>query len=425
MYLRANNRYTRRRRISLWRVLLWLVAPLIIFVGIGIYQNRATYIPMVSKIVATAVGQAEVAVATMQAPTPTATPDPAIGLARAQDAWNNGNFQEAVNLYSEVIGALPNDVASHFTYTLGLITEGRDQEAIAAAANAVTANPFSWDAWSIQSFALTLAGRYSEAVASSLRAIELNEESSRAHAFFALALIELNQIDRANAEIKRAIELDSDGWEGYYARAQVALRSTFDFDALREDLNIAYDNSGGLTFIGVDLALEDIGREGGDPATGEQRLREMNERNPNNPLILSQLGNYYWRGVGDPEQALQFINRCVTAVPTASNCQFLLGRIQADNEQPEQAAAAFKLAIDAGSQNPQHFWWAASSQENLNNCAAAREYWTRGYDLALQTNTWIADFEDAMRGSACGPFDLPTPTPAPALTPEVTAEPGI
>jgi tetratricopeptide (TPR) repeat protein len=429
MYLRANNRYPRRRRISLWRILLWLIAPLVIFIGIGIYQNRDTYIPMVSRALSTAVGQAEGAVATMQAPTPTPTPDPAIGKSRAEDAWNQGNYQEAVQRYGEVIGALPNDWPSHFTYTLGLITEGRDQEAVEAAANAVTANPYSWDAWAIQAFALTLADRYNEAVASSLRALELNEESARAHAFFGLALLELNQIERANAEINRAIELDPDGWEGYYARAQIAFRSTFDFEALREDLNIAYDNSGGLTFIGVDLALEDISREGGDPARGEERLREMDERNPNNPLILAQLGNYYWRGVGDPQQAQQFLDRCVSTVPTASSCQYLLGRIQRDNELPEQAAASFKLAVDSGSQNPQHYYWAALSQEELNNCPVAREYWTGGYELALQTSSWIPDFEEAMRTSVCGPFDVPTPTPDvtlevdPAL--ETTAEPGV
>jgi tetratricopeptide (TPR) repeat protein len=423
MYLRANNRYPRRRRLPFWRILLWLGAPVLIFLGIGIYQNRDAYIPMMTNLVGTAVGQAEVAVATMQAPTPTPTSDPAIGVARARDAWNNGNYQEAVNRYSEVIGALPNDLDSHFIYTLGLITEGRDQEAVEAATNAVTANPFAADAWAIQAFAQTLSGQYNEAVASSLRAIEIDDTKARAHAFLGLALLGLNQVDRANAEINRAIELDINGWEGYYARAQVALQSTFDFESLREDLNAAYDNSGGLTFIGVDLALEEINREGGDPAAGEARLQEMDERNPNNPLILTQLGAYYRTQVGDPEQALQYLNRCVGTVPTASGCQFLLGRVQWDNEQPEVAAASFKLAVDSGSQNPQHFYWAAFSQESLNNCPAAREYWTRGYELALQTSSWVTDFEDTMRTSVCGPFDVPTPTPTVELTPEITAEP--
>ncbi len=416
MYVRANTRYSRRRRIAFWRILLWLGAPLIIFAGIGIYQNREAYIPMVQGLLSTAVDQAQNAVSTVQAPTPSPTSDPQSGRTRAMNAWDQGNFQEAVNRFEEVIGALPNDLIAHYTYTLGLITEGRAQEAVAAAANTVTAHPFSSDAWAMQAFALTLADRYNEAIASSLRSLEIDMDNARAHAFMALALLELNQLDRANAEINQALELDPNGWEGYYARAQMAFRSTFDFAAMRRDLDIAYDNSGGLTFIGVDLALEDIKRDGGDPAAGEQRLKEMDQRNPNNPLILYQIADYYRTTVGDPQQALPYLTRCVTVVPTATECHYLLGRIQRDSgEQPEQAAASLKQAIDLGTQRSQHYYWAALAQQELGNCPAAREYWIRGYELAKQTRSFIADFEATMRTSMCGPFDLPTPTPTPSL----------
>ncbi len=433
MYLRANTRYPRRRRIAIWRILLWLGAPLIIFVGIGIYQNREAYIPMIEGLLSTAVGEAGNAVATVQAPTPTVTPDPQAGLTRAMNDWNQRNYQEAVNRFEEIIAALPNDLSAHYHFTLGLITEGRAQEAIEAAANTVTANPFSSDAWAIQALALTLGDRYNEAVASSLRALEIDMDNARAHAFFALALLELNRVDRANAEVNRAIELDPNGWEGYYARAQIAARSTFDFAAMRRDLEVAYDNSGGLTFIGVDLALEDINREGGDPAAGEQRLKEMDQRNPNNPLILTQLASYYRTKVGDPDQALQYLTRCVTVIPTAIDCHYLLGRIQRDSgEQPEQAAASLKQAIDLGSQRAQHYYWAALSQQELGNCAAASEYWMEGYELAKQSNSFVADFEAEMRLSGCGPFDIPTPTPTISLDGteefnpdlEATAAPG-
>jgi tetratricopeptide (TPR) repeat protein len=425
MYLNSRRRPTRRRGISLRRLALWIFAPILIFIGIGIYQNREMFIPTINQFMNNVVDQAGAAVATIQAPTPSPTADPQDRVIRAQASWEQGNYQEAVNLYEDVIGALPNDLNAHYFLTLGYLIEGRDQEAMIAAENTVTANPFSSDAWAIRALALNRAGRYGESIASALRALEINSDSARAHVFLAESLFDSGLIERGEAEISLALELDPNSFEAYYVRARINAESKYDFEAAKEDLRIAYDLSDGMTYIGIALAQEELLREGGDEEAGLALLNEMNERNPNNPPILAMLGRYY-RSTGSRDQAATYLTRCVSAVPTASICHFWLGRVQYDDgDQPELAAASFEKAVELGTTNPQYYYWAASSQiDAMGNCTAGAQYLEEGYELAKQTGLYVADFEEYMRSTSCAVFDLPTLTPVPTeaesdITPEV------
>jgi tetratricopeptide (TPR) repeat protein len=429
MYLKTNRRVRRRRGIALWRVALWLLAPVLIFIGIGIYQNRESYIPFVNNFIGRAVVQVEGVVETIQAPTPTPTQDPQNGRQRAVAAWSQGAFSDAVALYENVIGALPNDMEAHYFLTLGLINEGREQEAVQAAENTVTANPFSSDAWAIRAMALNRAGRYGESVASALRALELKPDSARAHAFLAESFFDLGQVQRAQSEVEQAIELDPDGFEGYFVRARINLESLYDFDAAKADLNTAYDYSGRMPYIGVILAREYIYREPEKSdlvQEGMNILQGMDERNPQNPLVLLELANYYRTVVGDPSQAATYLTRCVTNIPQNIDCHFLLGRVQYDQEEPEIAAESFLTAVELGSNNPRHYFWVGRSQLAMSNCAAAAEYTKIGYEIAVETNQYLTDLE-FMVGEVqlkCTGYDLPTlpPTETPDVTPTPTPE---
>ncbi|MBC8098726.1 MAG: tetratricopeptide repeat protein [Armatimonadetes bacterium] len=417
MYLKNNTRYRRRRGwIPMWRVLLWLLAPVLIFVGIGIYQNREQFIPLVNQAVNNVVADANAIVETMQAPTPIPTADPTLRVRRADTAWQQGSFQEAITLYGEVIDVLPNDHVTHIKYALGLLMNGRDQEALLAAENAVTANPFASDGWSVQAMALSRAGRYGEALASALYALELNPESARAHAAVAEGYFDLGQTERATLELERALALDPDGFEAYYVQARIDAEGTYDFEAAKQNLQIAYDLSGGMAVIGVALALEDIAR--GNEEAGVTQLKTMNERNPYNPLVLAELGAYYYRN-GDLPRSAEYLMQCVGNTPSAYYCHFWLGRGQYAAEQTDLAAESFTAAIDAGSNQPQHYYWASQAQRDLGNCTSSQEYLETGYDLALAINSrFLPDYEVALRDNPCGGFNpLPSASPTPDATP--------
>jgi tetratricopeptide (TPR) repeat protein len=427
MYLRSKQRIRKRRNIALWRILLWVIAPVLIFIGIGIYQNREMMIPRVSELVNSAVVQAVDAVETIQAPTALPTEDPSNNLQRAQAAWSQGAFQESLTLYERVIDAVPNDMQAHYFLTLGFINEGRFQQAEQAAENTVTANPFSSDAWAIRAMALNRTGRYGESIASALRALELNPDSARARAFLAESFFDLGQVERAAAEVEQAITTDPNSFEAYYVRARIRAESQYDFTAAQSDLENAFTTSGKMPYIGVYLATEYIYRNREDTVSvekGLERLRAMSELNPNNSLVLLELGRYYRTIVGDSNQASTYLTRCVNTVPDAASCHYLLGRVQRDQEQPELAAESFQKAVEGGSRNPQHFYWAADSQLNLGNCAAAAEYANTGYQIAQETESqFLDDLEALIRTLPCGSFDLPTLTPTPTIDPNLTPTP--
>ncbi len=407
MYLNTRPRTRRRRGIALWRVLLWILAPVVIFIGVGVYQNRDLFIPEINRLVGNVMQQAEAVIATSQAPTAEPTVDPGDQLIRAENAWSRGNFQEAVNWYEDVIELVPNDLKAHYFLTLGYLIDGRELEAVQAAENTVTANPFHSDAWAVRTIALNYNGRYGEAIASGLRALELNEANARAHAFLAEAYLDFGLVSRAETEVEQALDLDPDGFEAYYVRARLRAETQGDFEGAKSDLRTAYELSGGMTYIGIYLALEELARQGGDTEAGLNLLNEMNERNPNNPRVLTELGRYY-RSQGEADRASTYLTRCVSTVPMAFNCHFWLGRLQYDQEEFTLAADSFEKALELGSTNPQHFYWAALVQiDSLGNCTAGIAYLDEGYALAQVSGRFLEDIEYFQRTNSCAAFSVP------------------
>ncbi len=430
MYLNTRRyRNNRRRGLRVGRLLFWIVVPLLIVVGIGIYENRTVLAPVINTWMNTMVEDAANTVATIQAPPPTPTRDASSILLRAQNAWSQGLFQDAVRLYEESLSAVPNRVDVYYQYTRGLIMQDRLSEAVIAAENTVTANPFSSDAWAIRALALALTGQHGEAIASGLHALELSRDNpsahSRARAFLAIAYFEAGMGNRALAEVERALEEDPDNYEAHYVRGYLTPLVTFEnFEAAREDLEIAYDRSNGMIDAGVVLANEYIYRLE-DTESGLALLRELSDRNPDTPLILYELGRYYYRQLGDLNQAATVLNRCVASVPDHSNCNYELGRVQYQQADITGASESFARAVDGGSQSPYHFYWAGRTQAELGNCPAALEFLSPGRDLAtrieISDEALLALYDEQL--SQCGVFTFDPAVGANEITPEVTPEP--
>ena len=224
MYLRTPKRYKRpgrRHNLIQWRWLpLWIITPIVVVVGMRIYENRDQIQPEVDQFLNDIFDDAGEMLDDVNAPPPTPTPDPTSKLVDADDSWSRGAIQAAVETYQEVIELTPNDVLVHYRLALGLIMQGRVDEALEAAEHAVTAWPYSPDAWSIRAMALNRLDHPGEAIASALRALELVPESlvqsepvmavsrARALAFLAEAFLNTNQSDRALALVEEAIELN-------------------------------------------------------------------------------------------------------------------------------------------------------------------------------------------------------------------------
>ena len=99
MYLRTPKRYrsgNKRSLISTRRLLILMLLPLLIFLGMQVYNYRDIYEPVVRQAVFNIVGEMENGLATASAPTPMPTQDPAQRITFADSEWSRGAIEAAV-----------------------------------------------------------------------------------------------------------------------------------------------------------------------------------------------------------------------------------------------------------------------------------------------------------------------------------------
>ena len=433
MYLRTPKRYTRGQRrsiISLRWVWLWLLTPIIVFGGLQVYENRSDLRPQVEQAISGIINSAGDSVATAMAPTPMPTENPEIRLAAAESAWQRGAIEEAVNIYDDVIEAVPNNVGVHYFRTLGLAMDGQLDDALEAAEMTITADPYSADAWAIRAMVLNQMGEAEKAIPSALRALELAGDSeenaktrARAQAYLAEAYLNVEQYERALSTVDRALEINPDSFEALHIRSRIAQYYLFDFETAREHSQAAYDLAPNLPYLALETAILDLREENTDQAIAV--LSDMLELNPRNTSALYWMGRTYFVNVGDPTQAADYLQRCVEADDENIECYYLLGRAQMRLEQFASALTSFERTIELNTTSARHYWWAGRAHVVQNGCPSAVNFLQTGYEMAKAGNDsqLIADYEDQMQ--SCQLFVAPSAeaTEDPEATEEPFADP--
>ena len=437
MYLKTPKRYAqkkqRRSPISLRWLWLWVLTPIVIVVGIQLYKRREEFAPPVQEAINNAIQSVQSGVSTVVAPTATATENPTGKLNSAENDWREGRIEAAVNSYEVIVSALPNDVTVHNRLAFGLLMEGRDIEALAAAETAVTANPFSSDAWAYRALALERNDRAGEAIASSLRALELDPKNPRAMAFLALAYYNDGEFELAKSTSEQAVEADSGSYEALNVRGVIAQSVEYDRETAQKYYQQAYDIAPKIPYLAVDLAniLYTLGVSSGDAATLTSNmddaisiLSDVIEVNPKNGLALFALGTLYFRGEGNFSQAAEMFSRCVDANPNSIDCNAYLGRVQSSLNDEEGAVQHLQKAVDLGSQFPYYYFWLGRSQKSLGLCTQALPNLRQGHELAVK-----AEIDDVVSASSdlireCeAATGIISSTPTPEGTAEATVSP--
>lgn len=407
MYLRTPKRYRVGKRPKrylfnfrwLW---LWILTPLTVYAGIWLYERRDQLAPQVDTFINQTINSAGDMMSTAIAPTATPIPDPSMTLARADNAWGRGAIEEAVQMYAEALPGVPNDIRVHYLYTLGLIMMGRREEALVAAENAVTANPFSADAWAVRALAQTRAGSPNAAIASGLQALALDPASARALAYMGEAYLDANQPGRAGEMVRRALNANPDSFEAYYVSGLINWQSNYDFRAAYADFQEALDRAPNLPYIAIDMAWLEWNLQNYD--NGLVLLEEVVDRNPGNLDGLFALGFYYYSVYGDPNRALDYLTRCTAASPNNISCLSYLGTVQAGTGDLRAAVETYERLIRAGTQNPAHYLAAGRVNVQSGDCRSALPLLRTGYALeqsAASPNTdRMAQFASLMTG--CG-----------------------
>jgi len=295
------------------------------------------------------------------------------------------------------------------------VLNNRPAEALAAAENAITADPFSADAWALRALAQDRNGDYPAAIASARHALELAGETqpqaaARAGAYLAEALYDLQYYERAFNTVNRALQADPDSPEALRVRALIYELARYDFDAALADLQRAHELAPHLPYITIDLALLHHYRFE-DVDTAIALLGDLVELNPRNSAALYALGTLYLRALGDQGKASDYFSRCIESNARNSSCHYMLGRAQERSKQYSSAAASFRRAIETGPENAYHYWWAANVEILQGNCVTAIPWLQHGYRLAQtdENEELVGNYEYLME--SCGLLALPGAAP--------------
>lgn len=395
MQIRTPKKYQgaqRRSIIGCRRLAFYLLTLALIATGIGVLLNRETLAPIAQSAVYDFIAQLEDTAATMTVPEPTPTIDPRNSLVEANNYWLGGSLDEATTLYADIAESMPNTVEVFRRIVLGLINESRYDEAVDYGQRAINADPFDAEAWAIYAWALDWDNRATEALAKALHALELDPANSRASAFLAEIYSSLGQAERAALLVEDLLEGDPNSVEGIRARGLLKWNRN-DFAGALEDFRTAYALADNMSFIAVDIAI--IEKDLGNYETAREFLQQVVDADPYNPHALFRLGEIAVSFEGNPAQAMRHLQDCVDLNPSYLYCHFMLGRAQERLGSIEDAAASFEMAIELGSDNPQHYYWAGYAQILLGNCARAMAFLEPGLRLARSSSPpqFAADIE--------------------------------
>lgn len=429
MYLRTPKRYQKQRRHVLgstrW-LWLWILTPLVVVAGVLLYQRREEFAPPVQQFITDAMHNAGSGFATVTAPTPQPTTRPDDRLAAADGAWQQGAIDEAVRTYEGVVDNAPNDVVAHYRLALGLLMEGKTTEALTAADDTITANPFSSDAWAIRAHVLNAVGRQGESIADAMQALQIQKDSTRAKAFLAEAYLDSNQVERARTTVQDALKTDPQNFEALYVYGRILESVDYDFKGALDTYQQAYDQAPNMHYIGVALAWMELQLE--EPDKGLEILQHIAEVSPMNTDALDALARFSYTVYGDPNQALDYLNRCIAAQPNHLDCNYFTGTVNFGLGNNEKAAQAFMRVIDIGTTNPRHYLSAGRINASMNNCRVAIPLLQQGYALeeasAAPDQTRLNDFTDAMQGCGTSLNAVNGGDTTPEATVEATLEAG-
>ncbi|XWX03107.1 tetratricopeptide repeat protein [Aggregatilineales bacterium SYSU G02658] len=436
MNIRTPKRYRRTPRRSIFPVrtfLLLLFTVGVVFGASRVMEQRDTIQAQVGEVAQSLTENLNEQIATLNAPPPTATQDPRQNLIAGDNAWQVGNTTEAVRSYQVSLGAIPNNVGIHNRVALGLMLAGSIEQAVEASQRAIMADPFNSDAWAIRGWALASSGDVAAGMSAAMHATTLDPQNVRARIYLARVLYVDEQYTRARSLIDEVLNDDPDNAEALWVRGLIRETGFFEFAGALADFRAAYDIAmselpGLASTIAVDLARIQLRPPDPNYQGAIDILQSARQMNAENTLVLFWLGRIYYSDLGDPAQAIPYLQQCVDYNPSSYNCFYLLGRAQRNVNQNAAALQSLEEATRLNSPNPRHWWWAANLYYEQGNCARASEFLRRGAELITENTP--ADLIDAYDFllNTCGVsiprlgLQQPTPEPAPPLD-ETTPEP--
>lgn len=318
---------TRRTR----RAPIWRLALLVVAIGGALYINSVV-VPDIPPLFI---------------PTPTPTRSPESFVNQAEEYFNDGKLNLAIEAYQNAVYADPSNPSNYVQLARLQVFAGLYDDAITNAQNALLKNPNNPLAHAVLGWAYGFQEDYGLAEQSIQKALSIDPNNALAHAYYAEVLINQGNydlIDKASEESKRARDLDPTLLETHRARGIVLLNTQNLEEAVQEfEAALAINKNIADLNLYLGIAYKALGQY--DLAQGA--LLTANALKPTDTIALTELSRAYFAD-GRYAQAAQYAEEAVKVDPADARLHGNLGVIYYKNNEYSKAIPSLGLAVNGG-----------------------------------------------------------------------------
>jgi tetratricopeptide (TPR) repeat protein len=366
MYLRGSKwTMTRRtRRPNIWRILVLLA-----LIGGALYLQLVV-VP---------------ATPPLFIPTPTPTRSPESFVTQADDFYQDGKLNQAIEAYKDAINADPANPSNYVELARLQVFVGQYEEAITNAQNALLKNPNNPLAHAVLGWALGFQGNYGEAELEIQKALAVDPYNALAHAYYAEVLMnqgDYGLYDKAAEASKVALDLDPTLLEAHRARGIVLLNTQNLEQAVEEFQKALLINK---NIADLHLYLGVTYKALGDLDKAQESLLASYALNPQDSIALTELSRAFFAD-GRYAQAAQYAEEAVAVDPSDPRLHGNLGIAYYKNNEYIKAIPELALAVQGGTTEDgilvegipldygrveEYYWYYGFALARSNRCSEA------------------------------------------------------
>ena len=278
--------------------------------------------------------------------TATATLPPEAYLTEAQDLFDQGKLNQAIEAYQKAIEVDPDSAATYVALAQVQVFAGDYSGAQASAEKALLLSPNNSMAHAVRAWVQDFQGNSLEAEASIKRSLELDPNNGVAHAYYAEILIDQgpNNALRAAEESKVAQELAPNTLTTHRARGYV-LEATANYEEAVREYQAAVAINGNIPDLHLQLGINYSALGIYDQAV--QEFSSANALNPGDPMP-DYLSSRTYATVGEYAKARQYAETAVKDEPTNPRYRGNLGVMYFRTALFEEAVKELSLAVKGG-----------------------------------------------------------------------------
>jgi len=327
MYLKGSkwSMNKRRQHFNWFRILV-----LTLLIAAGLYLNRYV-IPA--------------APAYFEA-TPTATRPPEAYLTEAEQLFNLGKLNQAIDTYQQAVTVDPSNAGIYVSMAEVQVFAGDYRAAQASAEKALLLSPTNSMAHAVRAWVLDFQGNPLEAEASVKRALELDPNNAAAHAYYAEILVDQGSATALKAadESKIAQQLAPNSLITHRARGYV-LEATANYEEAIREYQAAVAINGNIPDLHLQLGINYSALGIYDQAV--QEFSNANALNPADPMP-DYLSSRTYATVGEFAKARQYAETAVKDEPDNPRYRGNLGVMYYRTALFDDAIRQLSLAVNGG-----------------------------------------------------------------------------